>query len=196
MLAPVLDPFDRPAESCGLRPRPRHPPDRTRASGRSRRRHRGSRRGSAFSSQPQHVAEQPARGVRHLGRAPDRQLVLERVRHGDEAAAFHRVRAATMDPQPLVEPVGRLGESLVDIADTQRSSRRRDWTVPLGARSARRAPGPRRSRPRPAAGRSRHRPSPPRPRPDSDRRPARSRSARRHARPRRSASTGRSSCWR
>ena len=64
----------------------------------------------------QHVTEDAHRRVRHLGRAPKRQLVIQRVMDGDGATAFDRMAAAPVHPHRFLEHMGRLGEDPIDVA--------------------------------------------------------------------------------
>ena len=67
-------------------------------------------------AEAEHVAEQALGGVRGLGGGPDGQPVLRRVGRGDDAAAFHRVAAAAVDPELFAEAVRGGGEGGVDRA--------------------------------------------------------------------------------
>ena len=116
MLAPVLDPLDRPPEQEGgerdgdllrvghqLGPEPAA--DR-------RRDHADAPRLAA-----KHAGDQVAPGMGRLGRAPEGEQVVRRVAAGERAATLDRMPAAAMDRQVLGEHAVGPGKGGLDIAE-------------------------------------------------------------------------------
>ena len=115
MLAPVLDPLDRPAEQQRgkrdgdllgigdeLGPEPAA----------DRRRHHAD----APRLATQHAGDQIAPGMRRLGRAPEREQIVHRVVAGQRPPAFDRMAAAAMDREAGCEDAGSR-EGGLDIAE-------------------------------------------------------------------------------
>ena len=113
MLAPVLDPLDRPAQEhrrrgdghlLGIE-------RRLGAEAAARRRHRDAH---LMLGQAQRLAQQRLGAVRHL--AVDRDAQPVAVAPRDEAARLDRMAAALVEPETLRDAQRRAGEAALDIA--------------------------------------------------------------------------------
>ena len=115
MLAPILDPLDRPAEQEGgerhrdllrigdeLGPEPAADRRRDHA--------------NAARLAPQHPGDQVAPGMRRLGRAPEGEQIVDRVEPGERAAPLDRMPAAAMDGEAGGKDAAS-GEGGLDVAE-------------------------------------------------------------------------------
>jgi len=64
----------------------------------------------------QHCADDGSHHVGRLRGGPDGEPVIQRIVHGEDSTAFHRVSGAAMLPIGIVQFVRRLRQGLVGIA--------------------------------------------------------------------------------
>ena len=125
MLAPVLDPFHRPAEPHGARRRRERPPDRSRRGCRSRRPHATRARWIDDGGSAEHAREQVAVAVRHLGGAVQLENVAWRRRSGRCRRALPAARRnGGRSASSSATTVGRRAQRRVDVAVALADDRR------------------------------------------------------------------------
>ena len=180
MLAPVLDPFHRPAEPHG-RDADQHVLRIKLAADAEAAAHVGFVHVDRRGRKPEHAREQLAIAVRHLGGAVQFEDGARGVVAADCAARLQRHAGMAADRQFELDHHGRGAQHRVDVAVALADDRR-----PRCCGRARTRPARLRRRAASAAPRSRWRRDRPRPRPHRDRRRTPRRPARRRSAPCRS----------
>ena len=115
MLAPVLDPLDRPGEQK-RRKRDRDLLGIGDQLGAEPAAHGRRDHANAARRAPQHAGDQVAPGMRRLGRGPESEQIVDRVVAGERAAPLDRMPAAAMDRKARGEDAAS-GEGGFDIAE-------------------------------------------------------------------------------